>query len=176
MAETSCTPVRNNSVARSKRRETWIVGGCFNHLRGAKVRGTGVRPVIRETRWRRSIHNVVGSYENGMRVFPSFTEYESALLCPFHREVEKQIGSCTLEFISVASYCRIKKHRIKLVYARPGWQTFSSIGSRPPFLRVANLPFFLSSLCPLYNLPDCVCFDVHRPPKRTFDISFNFPS
>lgn len=35
------------------------------------------------------------------------------LLCPFHCKAEKQIGSCTLEFISVpllASYCRIKKH------------------------------------------------------------------
>lgn len=29
-------------LLRSKRRETWIVGGCFNHFRGAKVCATSV--------------------------------------------------------------------------------------------------------------------------------------
>mgnify|MGYP004591934911 CR=1 FL=1 len=64
------------------------------------------------------------------------------LLCPFHCRVEKQIGSCTLEFISVplaASYCRIKKHH-KVSIPVPAGNL--SIGSGPTFLTPPATPRF----------------------------------
>lgn len=86
------------------------------------------------------------------------------LLCPFHCEVEKRIGSCTLEFISVppvlASCCRIKKHHKVGIPVPVG----SSIGSRPtiptdhPRLCVPFGEPSLLSLCPsLWSR----CFDVY---------------
>lgn len=77
--------------------------------------------VISETRWRRSIHNVTSSYENAMRVFPSFTDYESVSMSILLGDWKADIWSCwALEFISVplmAPYRRVaSKNIIKSVY------------------------------------------------------------
>ena len=82
------------------------------------------------------------------------------LLCPFHCRVEKQIGSCTLEFISVplaASYCRIKKHH-KVGIPVPAGSL--SIGSGPTFLTPPatprfHPPFGKSSFLSLYLFYNC---------------------
>lgn len=84
--------------------------------------------MIRETRWRRSIHNVVGSCENGMRVFPSFTEYESASVSIPLRgwKADRKLHS-RVHFRSTSYWPRAvaSKNIIKLVYP-----SGSSIGSR----------------------------------------------
>lgn len=115
------------------------------------------------------------------------------LLCPFHCEVEKRIGSCTLEFISVppvlASCCRIKKHHKVGIPVPVG----SSIGSRPtipidhprlcvPFGEPSLLSLCLSVIAMLRR----VCLQARRSTKRnelagtkittiSIHISFNFP-